>query len=102
MKKCNDRVIKVVLSAVATAFHWAFGGWSMALIALIALIVVDFFTGLAVAKKNGEIDSNKRKAGGIRKEPLFCTYLYHADDGQGFGAAFPGLTDIGYMELDTG
>ena len=99
MKKCNDRVIKVVLSAVATAFHWAFGGWSMALIALIALIVVDFFTGLAVAKKNGEIDSNKGRQGHC-KEPLFCAYLY-LRDGQGFGAAFPAL-QIGYMELDTG
>lgn len=99
MKKCNDRVIKVVLSAVATAFHWAFGGWSMALIALIALIVVDFFTGLAVAKKNGEIDSNKGRQGAFVKSLYFALIFTMRMMDKGLGLPFPALQTLATWNL---
>lgn len=46
-----------VLAVVATVFHFLFGGWSTPLIALIVLMVIDYWLGITAAKKNGEYDS---------------------------------------------
>lgn len=62
---------KLFLSGVATAFHFAFGGWSMALMCLIGLVVTDYFTGMGAARRRGEIDSRIGKIGFMTK----CLYF---------------------------
>jgi toxin secretion/phage lysis holin len=66
-----ERIVRMILAGIATGLHFLFGGWSMALMCLIGLVIFDFFTGMGVAKKKGEINSAKGREGAFVK----CLYF---------------------------
>lgn len=99
MEKFNGKMIKVALASLATLFHWAFGGWSMALIALIALVFVDFFAGTWVAKSKGEIDSSKGRKGAFVKCLYFVLIFTMRMMDQGLGLPVPALQTLATWNL---
>lgn len=99
MEKCDSNVVRMGLAAIATVFHWAFGGWSAALMALIALVVVDFVTGLWAAQKNGQIDSNKGRRGAFVKSLYFVLVFTMRMMDKGLGLPIPALQTLATWNL---
>lgn len=99
MEKWDGNTIKMALALIATAFHWAFGGWSMALMALIALVVVDYFSGMGAAKKKGVIDSRKGREGAFVKCLYFVLIFTMRMIDKGLGLPMPALQTLATWNL---
>jgi toxin secretion/phage lysis holin len=67
MKKILLDFLNFAFRAIAVGMSWLFGGLDSLLIAFIVLIVIDFLTGLIVAKSNKEISSKVGFIGISRK-----------------------------------
>ena len=88
-----------ILSAIATAFHFAFGGWSMALVCLIGLVVTDYLTGMGAAKRRGEIDSRIGKIGFMTKCLYFVAIVAMRWVDLGLGLPLPVLQTLATWNL---
>lgn len=61
------KIGQIVVAATATYVTWIFGGWDMALTALIVAMALDYVTGVIAANINGTMNSNKGFKGILRK-----------------------------------
>lgn len=52
-----ENVFKVGMAGIGSVFGYLYGGWSMTLIALIALVGLDYLHGLIAAAVEGKISS---------------------------------------------
>ena len=54
----NTRALfSTIIATVGVYATWLFGGWDIAIQVLVALMIIDYITGVIVAYINGEIDS---------------------------------------------
>lgn len=63
-------ITNTIFAFICTVFHFLFGGWSIPLMALAVLMVIDYILGVKAAKKNDEYDSK------IGKEKLFMKLFF--------------------------
>lgn len=91
MDKYDGTFIKMAFAFIATLFHFAFGGWSMPLAALIVLVVLDYFGGMAVAKRKGEIDSSVGREGAFVKGLYFVAIFAMRMIDKGLSLPVPAL-----------
>ncbi len=69
--------LKIVLAAVGGAITWLFGGWSMYVLVVMALMVIDWLTGLEAARYTKTLNSQKGHDG-IRKKALVMAVIVMA------------------------
>lgn len=99
MEKYDGSYLRMGIALIATIFHFMFGGWSMALASLIALVIVDFLSGLWVAKRAGAIDSKVGKWGAVVKCLYFVLIFVMRRIDQGLGLPVPALQTLATWNL---
>ncbi len=67
-----DRIIKTISAVLASATTYFFGGADMLLIALVAVIVIDYATGIARAYMQAELSSKTGFRGIVKKLTYFA------------------------------
>lgn len=60
-------VFSLVIATIGVFLSWIFGEWDIALQVLVALMVIDYITGVIVAYINGDIDSRVGFKGILKK-----------------------------------
>lgn len=60
-------VFSLVIATIGVFLSWLFGGWDIAVQVLVALMVIDYITGVIVAYINGDIDSRVGFKGILKK-----------------------------------
>ena len=64
----NTRALfSTIIATVGVYATWLFGGWDIAIQVLVALMIIDYITGVIVAYINGEIDSRIGFKGILKK-----------------------------------
>ena len=87
----HDNLIKAILALGATALHFLFGGWSLPLQILVAVVTIDYITGLGAAFVGKRLDSRIGSKGIVKKVGYFILVaLAHLLD-RGTGMAAPVL-----------
>lgn len=100
----HDNIIKMALAAGATAFHFLFGGWSAPLQILVAVVTIDYITGVGAAFVGKRLDSQLGSRGIIKKVGYFALVaLAHLID-KGMGMSTPVLqtATIWYLVANEG
>lgn len=64
--------VNSIFAAIGTAIAKAFGGWDMALQVLVALIALDYITGVAIAIVNQKLSSEIGFRGLLKKMMIFA------------------------------
>lgn len=95
----SENVVRMVVAGIATALHYLFGGWSMALASLIGLVIIDYLTGMGVAKQKGEINSAKGRRGAIIKCLYFVLVATMRMMDRGLGLPIPALQTLATWNL---
>ena len=68
IKLNNTRVLfSTIIATVGVYATWLFGTWDIAIQVLVALMIIDYITGVIVAYINGEIDSRIGFKGILKK-----------------------------------
>ncbi|HZK23913.1 MAG TPA: phage holin family protein, partial [Oscillospiraceae bacterium] len=67
----NNRIIKAVLAGGATTLHFLFGGWSLPLQILVAVVTIDYLTGIGAAFVGKRLDSSIGSKGIVKKVGFF-------------------------------
>lgn len=91
MDKYGESLIKSAFALGATTLQFLFGGWSMPLQVLVAVITIDYLTGLGAAYVGKRLDSRIGARGIVKKVGYFALVaLAHLLD-QGTGMSAPVL-----------
>jgi toxin secretion/phage lysis holin len=91
MDKYGESLIKSAFAVGATTLQFLFGGWSMPLQVLVAVITIDYLTGLGAAYVGKRLDSRIGARGIVKKVGYFALVaLAHLLD-QGTGMSAPVL-----------
>jgi toxin secretion/phage lysis holin len=100
----HDHIIKMALAAGATALHFLFGGWSLPLQILVAVVTIDYVTGLGAAFVGKRLDSRIGGRGIVKKVGYFVLVaLAHLiDRGTGMGAPVLQTATIWYLVANEG
>jgi phage-related holin len=69
----HDNLIKAILALGATALHFLFGGWSLPLQILVAVVTIDYVTGLGAAFVGKRLDSRVGGRGISQESGLLCS-----------------------------
>jgi len=95
----NSGFIKSTLAAGATALHFLFGGWSLPLQILVAVVTIDYITGLGAAFVGKRLDSRVGSKGIVKKVGFFVLVaLAHLlDKGTGMDAPVLQTAVIWYL-----
>ena len=64
--------ISDVISVILTTIIYVLGGWDVALISMVIVVIIDYITGVASAFYNKKLSSKKGLKGIIKK---FCYFL---------------------------
>jgi len=64
--------LKSVFAVAVTTLQFLFGGWSMPLQILVAVVIIDYLTGIGAAFVSKRLDSRVGARGIIRKIALFA------------------------------
>lgn len=87
----GNSIIKTMFALGATALHFLFGGWSLPLQILVAVVTIDYLTGLGAAFVGKRLDSAVGSRGIAKKVGFFVLVsLAHLID-KGTGMAAPVL-----------
>ena len=100
----HDNLIKAILALGATALHFLFGGWSLPLQILVAVVTIDYITGLGAAFAGKRLDSRIGGRGIIKKVGYFVLVaLAHLlDKGTGMSAPVLQTATIWYLVANEG
>ena len=95
----NNRIIKAVLAGGATTLHFLFGGWSLPLQILVAVVTIDYLTGLGAAFVGKRLDSNIGSKGIVKKVGFFAlvSLAHLLDKGTGMSAPILQTATIWYL-----
>jgi len=95
----NNGLIKSTLAAGATMLHFLFGGWSLPLQILVAVVTIDYITGLGAAFVGKRLDSRVGSKGIVKKVGFFVLVaLAHLlDKGTGMDAPVLQTAVIWYL-----
>ena len=67
-----DKLIKISVGSLGTLFVYLLGGWDVALQSLIAVIILDYLTGIAKSFVSKKLNSNKGFKGIVKKLAMLC------------------------------
>ena len=101
----NNRTLLQSLFAVGvTLFHFLFGGWSLPLQILVAVVTIDYITGLGAAFVGKRLDSRIGGRGIVKKVGYFVLVaLAHlVDKGTGMSAPVLQTATIWYLIANEG
>lgn len=100
----HDNIIKMALAAGATALHFLFGEWSLPLQILVAVVTIDYITGVGAAFVGKRLDSRVGSRGIIKKVGYFVLVaLAHLlDKGTGMSAPVLRTATIWYLVANEG
>lgn len=100
----HDNIIKMALVAGATALHFLFGEWSLPLQILVAVVTIDYITGVGAAFVGKQLDSRVGIRGIIKKVGYFVLVaLAHLlDKGTGMSAPVLRTATIWYLVANEG
>ena len=95
----HNRIIKTVLAFGATTLHFLFGGWSLPLQILVAVVTIDYLTGIGAAFVSKRLDSKIGSKGIIKKVGLFVlvSLTHLLDKGTGMSAPILQTATIWYL-----
>jgi len=84
----HSRIIKTVLAVGATTLHFLFGGWSLPMQILVAVVTIDYLTGLGAAFVGRRLDSRIGSKGIVKKVGFFVlvSLAHLLDKGTGMSA----------------
>lgn len=84
----HNNVIKIILAGGATTLHFLFGGWSLPLQILVAVVTIDYLTGLGAAFIGKRLDSRVGTRGIVKKVGFFVlvSLAHLLDKGTGMSA----------------
>lgn len=94
--------VMAVFSLVGTAFSWAVGGVDTPIKALLALIIVDYATGMAAAYKN-EVLSSHRGFQGLGRKIIILAVVAFAnilDNAMSLDHMFRSMAIFGYAGME--
>ncbi len=91
MDKHDGSIIKSAFAVGATMLQFLFGGWSLPMQILVAVVIIDYLTGLGAAFVGKRLDSRIGSRGIVKKVGFFVLVaLAHLLD-KGTGMAAPVL-----------
>lgn len=91
MEKYDGGIIKSAFAVGATLLQFLFGGWSMPMQILVAVVIIDYITGLSAAFVGKRLDSRIGSKGIVKKVGYFILVaLAHLLD-RGTGMTAPVL-----------
>ena len=95
----NSGLIKSTLAAGATVLHFLFGGWSLPLQILVAVVTIDYITGLGAAFVGKRLDSRVGSRGIVKKVGFFAlvSLAHLLDKGTGMDAPVLQTAVIWYL-----
>lgn len=95
----HSRIIKALLAVGATTLHFLFGGWSMPLQILVAVVTIDYLTGLGAAFAGKRLDSSIGSKGIVKKVGFFVlvSLAHLLDKGTGMTAPILQTATIWYL-----
>lgn len=95
----NSNLIKTVLAIGATMLHFLFGGWSLPLQILVAVVTIDYLTGLGAAFFGKRLDSRIGSKGIVKKVGFFVlvSLAHLLDKGTGMSAPILQTATIWYL-----
>lgn len=64
--------LKAVIATIGTVGNYLFGGWDSMLLALVALVAIDYITGVAAAYVRRELSSDVGARGIVKKVGFFA------------------------------
>lgn len=98
MKISPGDLIRWLGAGIATAATFLFGGADRWLISLIAIVAIDYISGVVAAFINHEVNSKKGSAGIFKKVLFFCVVAVSniIDEATGAGGVLRSLT-IGFL-----
>lgn len=100
----HGSAIKTILALGATTLHFLFGGWSLPLQILVAVVTIDYITGLGAAFVGKRLDSRIGGRGIVKKVGYFVLVaLAHLiDRGTGMSAPVLQTATIWYLIANEG
>ena len=95
----QSNIIKTTFAIGATTLHFLFGGWSLPMQILVAVVTIDYITGLGAAFVGKRLDSRVGSRGIVKKVGFFVLVaLAHLiDKGTGMSAPVLQTATIWYL-----
>ena len=95
----HGNIVKTVLAIGATTLHFLFGGWSLPLQILVAVVTIDYLTGLGAAFVGKRLDSRIGSKGIVKKVGFFIlvSLAHLLDKGAGMSAPILQTATIWYL-----
>lgn len=95
----HSNIIKTALAVGATTLHFLFGGWSLPLQILVAVVTIDYLTGLGAAFVGRRLDSRIGSKGIVKKVGCFVlvSLAHLLDKGTGMSAPILQTATIWYL-----
>ena len=100
----NGNLTKTILALGATALHFLFGGWSLPLQILVAVVTIDYITGLGAAFVGKRLDSSIGARGIARKVGfmVLVAVAHLLDKGTGMAAPVLQTATIWFLIANEG
>ena len=100
----NKTLLQSCFAVGATTLHFLFGGWSAPLQILVAVVTIDYITGLGAAFVGKRLDSRVGRRGIVKKVGYFVLVaLAHLiDRGTGMGAPVLQTATIWFLIANEG
>lgn len=104
MERCDSNIIKVIFAVGATMLQFLFGGWSLPLQILVAVVVIDYITGLGAAFVGKRLDSRIGSRGIVKKVGFFVlvSLAHLLDKGTGMTAPVLQTATIWFLVANEG
>lgn len=99
MERYDSSIIKAVFAVGATMLQFLFGGWSLPLQILVAVVTIDYLTGLGAAFVGKRLDSRVGTKGILKKVGFFVlvSLAHLLDKGTGMSAPVLQTATIWYL-----
>jgi len=95
----HSSLIKSLLAVGATTLHFLLGGWSLPMQILVAVVTIDYLTGLGAAFVGRRLDSRIGSKGIVKKVGFFVlvSLAHLLDKGTGMSAPILQTATIWYL-----
>ena len=95
----QSNIIKTMLALGATTLHFLFGGWSLPMQILVAVVTIDYITGIGAAFVGKRLDSRVGSKGIVKKVGFFVlvSLAHLLDKGTGMSAPILQTATIWYL-----
>ena len=100
----QSNVFKILFAVGATMLQFLFGGWSLPLQILVAVVTIDYITGISAAFVGKRLDSRVGSRGIVKKVGFFVlvSLAHLLDKGTGMSAPVLQTATIWYLVANEG